>query len=161
MYARKFVFLIDPAIITIMTEYTKPTEDEPQMFSDVCKYPDPKTWRKGQEAIQKMEKWQVWRKVLKTLMPPNYRSIKNKWVFKIKCNSVNQIYLVACGSSQVYRVKFSKNYSPIVNDITFCILLLMIIHFRFLAKLVNVKTAFLYGKLEKRFIWNVPKEYQM
>ena len=82
-------------------------------------------------------------------MPSNCWHVKIKWVFKIKHNSMYWVHLVMCGHSQVPGVNFSKNYSPVVNDIAFCTLLLMMIHFVYSAKIVNVETAFLYGDLEK------------
>ena len=39
--------------------------------------------------------------------------VKNKWVFKIKCNTVHWVRLVACGYSHAPRVDFSKKYSVI------------------------------------------------
>ena len=51
--------------------------------------------------------------------------------------------LVACGHSQVPGINVSKNHSPLDDDVTFCILLLMV------AKVVNVETAILYGDTEK------------
>ena len=36
-----------------------------------------------------------------------------------------------------------------MNDVTFCVLLLMVLHFGYLAKTVGVETAFLYGDLEE------------
>ena len=60
-----------------------------------------------------------------------------------------QACLVACGYSEVPGIDFFENYSPVVNNITFCILLLGVIHFGFLAKIVNVENAFLYGDLDK------------
>ena len=96
-----------------------------------------------------MNKQQVWWTMLKSLMPPNCSCIKNKWCFKIKHNSVYQVHLVACEYSQVLTVDFSKNYLPIVNNITFFIIFLMMIHFRHLVKIVHMETTFLYGKLEE------------
>ena len=93
----------------------------------------------------------------KCLIPPNCKCIKNKWVFKIKHNSVYQVNLVACGYSQVLSVNFSENYSLVVNNITFCILLLMILHFGYLAKIVNVETAFLCRDLEGEIYWECHK----
>ena len=46
-------------------------------------------------------------------------------------------------------INFSKNYSWVVNKITFCILLLMVILFGYSAKIVNVETAFLYVELDE------------
>ena len=63
-------------------------------------------------------------------------------MFKIMHNGVYRVCLVACGCSQVPDVNFSKNYSPVVNKITFHTLLLMIIHFEFLAKISMWKPLF-------------------
>ena len=57
--------------------------------------------------------------------------------------------VVECGYSQVPRVHFSKKYLLVVNDIACNILLLMVIQFRFLAKIVNVKTGFLNEDLQE------------
>ena len=70
-------------------------------------------------------------------------------VFIIKCNDAYLVHLVACGYSQVPSVNFSKNYSLVVNNATFCALLLMVLYFIYSAKIVSIKTAFLYGYLEE------------
>ena len=85
----------------------------------------------------------------KSLMRHNHRCHKKEWVFKNKCNGVYQAYLVACGYSQVPSINFSQNYSLVVNNITFCIQLLMMIHIGYSAKIVDVETAFLYGEVEE------------
>ena len=83
--------------------------------------------------------------------------IKNKWLIKIKHNGVYRACLVACWYSQVPGVNFSENYSLVVNNITFCILFLMVSHFRFSAKVVYIETAFLYGDLEKEIYMECPQ----
>ena len=90
-----------------------------------------------------MNKQQAWGMMHKSLMHPNCRCIKNEWVFKIKRNSVYQVHLVACGCSQVLGVNFFENYSPVVEDITFPILLLMVLHFGYLTKIFKLETALL------------------
>ena len=57
-----------------------------------------------------MTKQQVWKKGAKNLMFPNCRFIKNKCVFKIKCNDVHPVTLIACGYSHIPGVTSSKNY---------------------------------------------------
>ena len=59
------------------------------------------------------------------------------------------MHLVACRYSQVPGIDFSENYSPVVNDITFCVLLLMVLHFGYSAQIVDIETAFLYGDLKE------------
>ena len=60
-----------------------------------------------------------------------------------------QAGLIACRYSQVPAIDFSENYSPVVNDVTFQVILLMVLHFGYLAKIVKVETAFLSGNLEE------------
>ena len=90
-------------------------------------------------------------------MPPNRQCVKNKWVFKIKCNGVYRVHLIACRYSQVLGIDFSENYSPVVNNITFCILLLMVLHFGYSAKIVDIKTAFLFGDLKEEIYMECPQ----
>ena len=58
--------------------------------------------------------------------------------------------LVACGHSEIPGVDFSENYSPVVNDVIFQVLHLMVIHFGSSAELADVETAFPYGNYDKK-----------
>ena len=55
---------------------------------------------------------------------------------------------MACRYSQLPGIDFSENYSWVVYDVTFCILLLMVLHFGYLAKIVNIETS-LYRDMEE------------
>ena len=87
----------------------------------------------------------------------NCRCIKNKWVFKIKHNNVYWTYFVECEYSQVTWIDFSKNYCPVVNDINFCILHLVVIYFGYSAEIVDVETDFLYGDLKEEIYMEYPQ----
>ena len=91
------------------------------------------------------------------LLPPNCRCMKNRWVFKIKCNSVYQACLITGGNSEVTGIDFLENLSPVVNDVTFHVLLLMVLHFRYLLKIVNVETTFLHWDLEEEICMECPQ----
>ena len=151
-------FLINLSMVTIDT---KPVPEESKIFIKAWNHPNWNSCKKWQEAIKKefadMNKQHVWRKTRKSLMLPNQRCARNKWVFKIKRNGVYQVHLVACRYSQIPRIDFSENYSLVVNDITFCVVLLMVLHFGYFAKIVDVETAFLYT-LKKKSIWSAPKK---
>ena len=58
------------------------------------------------------------------MIPSNRRCVKSKWVFKIKRDGTFRARIVACGYSQIPGVDFSDNYAPVVNDITFRMLLI-------------------------------------
>ena len=113
------------------------------MFNEVWKFND-------------VNKQQVWWEMHKSLMPPNHRCIKNKWVFKIRHNNMYQVQLAVCGYSQVPSIDFSENYLPLVNDITFHIILLMVIYFGYSAKIVDWRLIF-YGECKEKIYMEWPK----
>ena len=103
-----------------------------------------------------MIKRKVWRVICKRDIPPDRRCVKCKWVFKVKCNGVYRACLVACGYSQIPGVDFTENYSPVVNDITFRLMLIAKMVFGLKTKIVDVETAFLYGDLEEEIFMDCP-----
>ena len=60
-----------------------------------------------------------------------------------------RVRLVACGYDQIQGLDLSESYSPVENDITIRLLLIAMILFGLSAKIVDVETAFLHGKLEE------------
>ena len=113
-------FLIN---LSMVTTNNKPVLEEPKTFIEAWDHPNPNSCPKWPEAIKKefanMSKQQLWHKTKKSLMPPNQRCVKNKWVFKIKCKGVYQASLIAIGYSQVPGIEFSENYSPVVENVFF------------------------------------------
>ncbi len=103
-----------------------------------------------------MIKYKVWRRTNKRNIPSNHRCIKCKWVFKIKRNGVFRARLVACGYSQIPGVDFSENFSPVVHDITFRLLIKVMILCGYSAKIADVETAFLHGRLEEEIYMDCP-----
>ena len=69
-----------------------------------------------------------------------------------------QARLVACRYSKVPGIDFSETYSLVVNDVTFRIMLLMVLHFGYLAKIVDVKQPSCMVTLKKKSIWSIHKE---
>jgi len=57
--------------------------------------------------------------------------------------------LVCLGYSQIPGVDFSNNYAPVGNDVTFRVVMVLRLMFGFHAVLLDVETAFLYGKFER------------
>ena len=67
---------------------------------------------------------------------------------------------MACGYSQIPGVDFTDNYSPVVNDVTFRLLLMAWMYFGLSAKIVDVETAFLYGELDEEIFMECPPGMQ-
>ena len=97
--------------------------DEPQSFQEAWWDPDLISREKWREAIhlefKKMLDMGVWRHVKRNDCPNDCKLVGCRWVFKVKKNGVYHARLVAKGFSQIPGVDFTDNYSPVVNDVTF------------------------------------------
>ena len=84
-------------------------------------------------------------------------------VFEKQVGLQDQVQRCVPGASSSMRVQpstshfFSENYSPVINDVTFYVLLLMVLHFGCWAKIVDIETAFLYGDLKEEIYMECPK----
>ena len=139
-------FLID---LDMVTTDTKHVPEEPKTFTEAWSHTNRNSQVKWQKVIKKdLLIWTSNRydaRQVKILCPPNHRCVKNKWVFKIKHNIVYYCMQIQSGTWHwFFRELFSGSEWH-----NFCLLLLMVIHFSYLAKIVDIETAFLYGDLEE------------
>ena len=86
-------------------------------------------------------------------MPNRKRCVKHKWVFKVKRNGIFQARLVACGYSQIPGVDFGDHFAPVVNDVSYRMMIAIMMMCRLKAKIVNIETAFFMVILTKQFTW--------
>ena len=91
------------------------------------------------------------------MIPSGRRCVKHKWVFEIKRSGVFCSRLVACGYSQVPGVDFSEIFSPVCNDVTFRIILIIMIVWGLESLIFDVITAFLTGELEEEIYTECPE----
>ena len=82
-------------------------------------------------------------------MPDDCRCVKSKWVFDIKMNGLFKVRLVACEYSQTSGVDFTDSFAPVINDVRWRILLIIKMLMKHDAKIVDVKTASLFGDLDE------------
>jgi Reverse transcriptase (RNA-dependent DNA polymerase) len=99
----------------------------------------------------------VWEKFQKSEIPNGRNCIKNKWVFKSKRNRIFRARLVACGYSQIPGVDFQESYAPVINDMTFRILLITMLTWNLSGKVIDIKRAFLHGNLKETIFMEIPK----
>jgi hypothetical protein len=120
---------IDPE--SLQPDQFKDYFDNPSSFQEAWNHPDPFQRAKWRDAINKeftkMEALKVWKKIKRADMPGNRRCVKHKWVFEIKRNGIFRARLVACGYSQIPGVDFDQIYSPVVNDVTVRLLLVVLL----------------------------------
>jgi hypothetical protein len=64
---------------------------------------------------------------------------------------------VACGHSQVPGIDFSEIFAPVLNDVSFRIMLIAKHVWNMTSTVVDIETAFLHGDLDEEIYMEVPK----
>ena len=136
----------------------------PVTFEDAWNHPKAYDRKKWRDVIVKefkdMREKGVGKKVKLKEIPKNRRLIGCRWVHKLKRNGVFQARLVALGYSQIPSLDCTENYAPVIQDVTFPLICLMMLLHGWLAEIVDVETAFLYGELEEQIFMKVPDGYE-
>jgi Reverse transcriptase (RNA-dependent DNA polymerase) len=63
---------------------------------------------------------------------------------------------VACVYSQIPEIDFNESFAPVINDVSFCIILIAKIMWGLQASIIDVEKAFLHGKLSEEMYMNAP-----
>ena len=91
--------------------------------------------------------------------PNDHRLVGCRWVFKVKRNGVHHARLVAKGFSQIPGMDFTDNYSPVVNDVTFSVVVARMLIENLKGKAVDIDNEFLNGDLEHEIYMKIPEGY--
>ena len=141
-------------------EKRKDVFKSPRTYEEAWNHPCPfqrKLWREAiTKELKKMKDHNVWKKVLRSTMAQDRRCVKCRWLFEIKRNGVFRARLVACGYSQVPGQDFNEVYSPVVNDITVRIILILKMILKLMSLIVDIETAFLHGDLKEEIFMDCP-----
>lgn len=145
------------ALTTEEVEYPS----EPTSFREAWDHPDPIEREGWRDAIRKefhdMIKRGVWRRVKRTQVPSNRRTIGSKWVFKRKRDGRFRARLCGLGYTQIAGIDFTANYAPVINDVTLRILLVLKMLKNWNTELIDIETAFLHGDMEEIIYMNLPE----
>ena len=151
------VMALDSELAFLATNEMK----EPTTFDEAWNHKDPMIRKKWREAIHKefrdMINYKVWSRRKKKDIPSDRRLIGNKWVFKIKRCGRFRARLCGLGYTQIPGIDFKENHAPVVNDVTYRILILLKIINNWTAELMDVETAFLNGILEEQIYMKMPE----
>jgi Reverse transcriptase (RNA-dependent DNA polymerase) len=90
-----------------------------------------------------MESKKIWETIKKEVVPVGRRTIKCKWIFKIKRNGTFRARLVACGYSQIPGTDFNETFAPVISNVSFRIMLIAKLIWGLQASIVDLETAFL------------------
>jgi Reverse transcriptase (RNA-dependent DNA polymerase) len=91
----------------------------------------------------------VWDVLSNEEVSKDRRCIKCRWILNIKRNGVFRARLVACGYSQVPGVDFNESFAPVINDVSFCVMLIIKLTRGLQATIIDVETAFLHGNVQQ------------
>jgi hypothetical protein len=110
-------------------------------------------WKANSTEFESMNENNVWEIVWTSEVPENRRILhqKDDGIFCAWC--------VAKGFSQIPGKYFTKNHSPVLNDTTFHIILVLKFLFKLESGQFDLETAFLYGELEVALWMMFPEGY--
>jgi Reverse transcriptase (RNA-dependent DNA polymerase) len=75
----------------------------------------------------------------------------------MKRNGVFRARLVACGYSQIPGIDFNESFAPVINDVSFRIMLISKLIWNLKACVIDKETAFLHGDLQEEIYMNIPE----
>jgi hypothetical protein len=76
----------------------------------------------------------------------------------VKSNGFFRARLVACGYSQVPEIDFSESFAPVLNDVSFRIMLIAKLVLKMTCTLFDIESAFLHGDSDEEIYMEVPCE---
>ncbi|PSR81443.1 hypothetical protein PHLCEN_2v6371 [Hermanssonia centrifuga] len=92
-------------------------------------------------------------------LPEGQKAIKCKWVYTIKADGCYKARLVAKGFSQQYGIDCEETFSPVARWESICFLLAHAALENWEIESLDVKTAFLYGKLDEEIYMEQPEGF--
>ncbi|KAK8694592.1 hypothetical protein V6N13_072140 [Hibiscus sabdariffa] len=137
-------------------------QEEPKTYQEVVASPDSEKWLEAMRSeMDSMSENQVW-----TLVEPpgRIKPIGCKWVFKKKNDKDGNVQtykgrLVAKGFRQIHGVDYDETFSPVVMFKSIRILLAVAAFHEYEIWQMDVKTAFLNGKLEEDVYMTQPEGF--
>lgn len=134
-------------------------ESDPITFDEATKH---QIWREAMACeIESIEKNLIWEL---TTLPKGVIPIGVKWVYKTKLNENGEVekykaWLVAKGYAQSYGIDYIEVFAPVARLDTIHTILAMAAHSGWEVFQLDVKSAFLHGKLEEDVYVKQPGGY--
>src|SRR6266851_5183763 len=130
-------------------------------FRDIIKMPKDaqKEWKQAcREELDSLHRHEVFELVDP---PKGCKVIKNQWVFDLKSDGHKKARLVAKGFSQVEGIDYDAIFSPMVQFETVWLMVALATLKDWHITGLDVKTAFLYGKLDEELYMEQPKGFKV
>jgi hypothetical protein len=149
----------------LLSQYTNATEIEEDIrtLADAKASPEWPEWEKAIKAeLDQLKRAGTWRMVKK---PPGAVPIANRWVFAKKRDKSGNIVkykarLVAKGCAQRPGYDYNETHSPVIRLETIRAILSLVPTYKLKVQQMDVKGAYLNGKLNERVYMKQPEGYE-
>ncbi|KAJ9544557.1 hypothetical protein OSB04_024264 [Centaurea solstitialis] len=137
--------------------------NEPTSYGEVVSGSESEQWQEAMKAeMQSMYDNQVWEL---TDLPQHCRAVGRKWVFKKKTDMDGNVHtfkarLVAKGFTQTHGIDYDETFSPVAMLKSIRILMAISTYFNYEIWQMDVKTAFLNGKLTEDVYMEQPEGFE-
>jgi len=106
--------------------------------------------------MKSLKKRKVWDLVF---LPKGRKPIIGRWVFIKKSDSRTKAHFIAKGFTQVFSIDYEETFSPVARFETLHLIISLTTLHNWELEALNVKTAFLYDKLDKEIYMQQPECY--
>lgn len=143
-----------------MCEGSNTSDEEPSLFEEATKHTE---WIDAmKEEIKTIEKNQTWELVKR---PHNKNVVGVKWLYRLKNDAKGNVVrhkarLVAKGFTQQYGVDYLETFVPVSRHETIRLLLAVAAQRRWKLFQLDVKSAFLNGKLKEEIYAEQPPGFE-
>ncbi|GJU98245.1 putative RNA-directed DNA polymerase [Tanacetum coccineum] len=137
--------------------------DEPANYKEAMASPEAAKWKEAMKSeIQSMYDNQVWNLVDTTT---GLKTVGCKWIFKKKTDMDGKVHtykarLVAKGYTQTHGIDYEKTFSPVAKIKSIRIMLAIVAFHDYEIWQMDVKTAFLNGKLTEDVFMTQPEGFE-
>ena len=142
-------------------------EFEPNNYKEATKCKDSELWKESmKEELDAHHKMETWRLIGKSKMPKKASIVTARWVYKVKSEPNigvrRKSRMVARGFGDLHEYGINETYAPVGRPSDFKCAIAIANKYNYDLEHIDIKTAFLNGKLEKKVYMQIPeglKEY--
>ena len=131
----------------------------PKQYQDIAKLPQEqqKSWYNAtKDKMKSLYDRKVWDLVD---LSKGWQPIKGRWVFAIQFGNYVKASFVAKGFTQIFKIDYEETFSPIARFETVCLVLALAALHDWEIKVLDVKTAFLFGKFDEEIYMMQPEGF--
>lgn len=147
---------VDLALVSCVNS----TLGEPKSYTEAMLRADKEEWIKAvKQEYKNIKEKHVWKVIKRSEIQGRCSVLKTRWVFKVKNDGRYRARLVVKGYNQIPGVDYTESHSPVANDVTIRLLLILAFTYFWICETIDVETAFLYGVLKEDVYIEIPEGF--